>query len=112
MKLKGVWAADASYDIGDVVMNPADNVVYILQYAAPAGADPKDTRYWGKLEQRLGETVGLILDGLDLVKDSIPSNISDDAIILKGSEDAEYLITVDDSGETPELDVTLVEEGE
>ena len=115
MKLKGVWSADASYDIGDVVKNEEDGVVYILQYAAPTGANPKDTRYWGKVDQRTGDAVCLILDGMALVTDSlppIPTNISDDAIILKGSEDAEYLITVDDSGETPELDVSPLDDSD
>jgi hypothetical protein len=112
MKLKGVWSADVSYSIGDVVKNEEDGVVYILQYAAPAGANPKDTRYWGKVDQRTGDAVCLILDGLDLVKASIPTNISDDAIILKGSGDDEYLITVDDSGETPELDVSPLDDSD
>jgi hypothetical protein len=39
---------------------------------------------------------------------SIPTNISDDAITLKDDSDNEYLITVDASGDTPELVVTEI----
>ena len=41
----------------------------------------------------------------------IPKNLSDDALSLK-TETSEYLITVDDSGDTPELTVTEIEDGE
>jgi len=38
----------------------------------------------------------------------VPTNISDDAITLKDESDNEYLITVDASGDTPELVVTAI----
>jgi hypothetical protein len=38
----------------------------------------------------------------------IPRNINDEAITLKDSSDNEYLITVDGSGDTPELVVTAI----
>lgn len=43
------------------------------------------------------------------LKDLIPNNISAEAITLKDQSDNEYLITVDASGESPELVVTLIE---
>ena len=45
-----------------------------------------------------------------MLNEKIPTNISQDAITLKGTGDNEYLITVDDSGDTPDLVVTLITE--
>jgi len=54
---------------------------------------------------------GYVIKGLiDTVDAKVPLNISDDAIVLKDGEDNEYVITVDASGETPELVVTLIEQ--
>lgn len=41
---------------------------------------------------------------------AIPLNINSEAIVLSGTSPNEYIITVNDEGETPELDVTLIEQ--
>ena len=56
------------------------------------------------LDAHQGKVLKGLIDAL-----VIPDNINDEAITLKGSGDNEFLITVDDSGETPELSVTLIE---
>lgn len=53
-------------------------------------------------------TVGAMLTALNAAAATIPDNINDEAITLSTAT-ADYLITVDDSGETPELDVTAIE---
>ena len=55
--------------------------------------------------------VDLILDAEAAAKAYVDSKISDDAIVLAGTTtpENEYLITVDDSGLTPELAVELIE---
>ena len=98
--LKGNYDGTVTYDVGDVVKY-ANGVVYVLQYPCKSGIPPTQTRYWGQLEQPLQEAVLLILDALELVP-PIPTNISEDAIILKSStedSDKEFIITVDDDGE-------------
>lgn len=104
MNLKGTWDAATTYNIGDVVMY--EEFAYHLQNAAPAGASPADTRYWGKLNGVLCDVVKMAMD----VMTAIPDNINDEAIVLKGTGDTEYAITVDDSGDTPDLAVTAIEE--
>ena len=54
-------------------------------------------------------TIGAMLTALNAAAATIPDNINDEAITLSTAT-ADYLITVDDSGETPELDVTAIEE--
>ncbi len=54
-------------------------------------------------------TIGATLTALNAAAATIPDNINDEAITLSTAT-ADYLITVDDSGETPELDVTAIEE--
>lgn len=54
-------------------------------------------------------TIGATLTALNAAVATIPDNINDEAITLSTAT-ADYLITVDDSGETPELDVTAIEE--
>ena len=53
-------------------------------------------------------TIGATLTALNAAAATIPGNINDEAITLKDSSDNEYLITVDASGDTPELVVTAV----
>lgn len=50
----------------------------------------------------------VLKDLIDTASASIPGNINDEAITLKDSSDNEYLITVDASGDTPELVVTAI----
>jgi hypothetical protein len=76
---------------------------------APAGVTPHEERCWARLDQPLQEVVIMFKDYLDDISTAIPDNINDEAITLK-TDDGEYLITVDDSGDTPELDVTAIEE--
>ena len=106
MNLKGTWDAAVTYNKEDVVWY--DGFAYHLQNPAPAGASPADTRYWGKLNGVLCDVVKMAMD----VMDTVPDNINDEAIVLKGTGDAEYAITIDDSGDTPDLAVTAIEEEE
>ena len=55
-------------------------------------------------------TVGATLTTLNAAVATIPDNISDEAITLT-SGDHDYLITVDTTGEDPDLAVTLITEG-
>lgn len=109
-KLKGGFDSGTTYAVGDVVIY--EDTVYWLQNPCAAGTDPKDTRYWGYLNQEASEIVIMLSDTIAELMEAIagiPKNIDDESILLK-SGDNEYLITVDDSGEDPELTVTLVEE--
>lgn len=105
MTLKGDWDSGTSYSVGDVVRY--DGIIYHLQYACAAGITPKDTAFWGRLSADAEQAASFALDVMAL----IPANISDEAITLK-TDDGEYLVTVDDSGDDPELAVTKVEEEE
>lgn len=107
MKFKGPWDGTKTYAVGDAVTF-TDGGVYHLQKLCKAGTEPIDTNFWGKVSQEAGEIVIMLLD----VIASIPNNINDEGIVLKGTDDAEYLITVDDSGETPELAVDPIEDGD
>lgn len=104
MKLKGEYAGDTSYSAGDVV-RWSDGTIYISFKDSPAGIPPTDTLYWERFPQPLDNVVSMMVD---LMK-SIPANIDEDSIALK-SGDNEYLISVDDTGDTPELAVELIEE--
>lgn len=114
MTFKGPWDGTKSYAVGDAVTF-TDGGVYHLQKLCKAGTEPIDTNFWGKMSQEASEIVimlaGMFSDLFDAVA-GIPKNIDDESISLKAG-DNEYLITVDDSGETPELAVELIEaEGE
>ena len=102
--LKMNYDGSATYDVGDIVIY-TDDVVYHLQKPCPAGTAPVDTRYWSRTDGVTAEMVLLIRDALG----NVPKNIDDESIVLK-SGDNEYLITVDDTGDTPELAVELIEE--
>lgn len=113
MKFKGAWASGTSYDVGDVVTYE-DGFVYHKQKPCAAGIKPIDTLFWGKLSQEASGIVNMFADMLNSINTaiaSIPANIDDESISLK-SGDNEYLITVDASGDTPELAVELIEEEE
>ncbi len=117
MKLKGDWAALSVYDVDDVV-RWENGDIFVLQNPCAAGITPIDTMYWGKILDPIASVISMQIDmlnsmnemagSMDTIAASIPTNIDDEGIVLKGADDAEYLITVDDSGETPELDVTLI----
>ena len=104
MKLKGDWNEETSYSIGDVVRYTDGNIYHLFKPCA-AGITPIDTLYWVRTSQIVAIAAGFALD----VQEAIPKNIDDQGITLK-TDDGEYLITVDDSGDTPELEVTELEE--
>ena len=108
MKLKGNWDSGTTYDVGDVVKY-TNGFVYHLLNACPAGTTPVDTRYWNQSSQTINDTVSLILDAVGMVEAKIPDNIDDDGIILKAGDD-EYYVSVDASGESPEVVAELIEE--
>lgn len=119
MKLKGIYSADASYSVEDVVKH-TDGEVYKLHHPATSGTPPTDTRYWGKVGQPTADIVRFVLDALDIesvnnseISGSIPSNVSENAIVLNSStedSDKQFIITVDDDGELTATEIT--EEGE
>ena len=109
MKLKGEWGSGTSYDVGDVVRY-TDGVCYLKQKECAVGVTPQDTLYWGRMQEQ--EMLSMMVDmmnSISTVAASIPDNISNEAITLS-TETADYLITVDDSGDTPDLTVTKIEE--
>lgn len=114
MKLKGNYSADVTYSVGDVVLD-SDKEVYILQNAAPAGSAPKNTLYWGRLSQPLDDVARMIMDGLGLAQDIVDNYfLNDQTLILKageGEDEKSYAVTVDASGDTPELAVEEVSDG-
>ena len=140
MKLKGAWDAETTYDVGDVVRY-SNGDVCVLQHPCKAGITPLENRFWGRADGVTTQIVNIAMDAIELadgndpelendltqttagkkaldahqgkvLKEMIPGNISNEAITLS-TETADYLITVDDSGDTPELVVTAItEEGE
>jgi len=116
VNLKGEWNDFTPYSQGDVVRY-SDNKFYIALKDVQ-GYPCADSLRWNPLPSPLSECAKMcmdVMDSLSAVMESlserIPANISDEAITLK-TETAEYLITVDDSGDTPELAVTAIEEEE
>ncbi|MBP5248621.1 MAG: hypothetical protein J6Y20_10225 [Lachnospiraceae bacterium] len=123
MKLKGNYNSGVSYSVGDIVKH-SDGFVYILQKPAPAGTDPKDVLYWNMLHQSLADAVVLIVDALVIAQDAAQAAaqsevekyfLNDQTLLLKageGESEKTYAITVDDSGDTPELDVAEVSDSD
>ena len=110
MNYKGAWDGGTDYSAGDVVVF-TDNVAYVAVKDPPAGIIPHDTHFWNRVDQPLQETVIMFKGMFESIANSVPKNIDDEGITLK-TDDGEYLITVDDSGDTPELEVTAIEEEE
>ena len=108
MNYKGAWDSGTDYSAGDVVVF-TDNVAYVAVKDPPVGTIPHDTHFWNRVDQPLQETVIMFKGMFESIANSVPKNIDDQGITLK-TDDGEYLITVDDSGETPELEVTAIEE--
>lgn len=102
MTYKGAYDGSTEYAIGDVVV--FDSVAYCKTKEAPAGTVPHNTLAWNRVAQPLQDVVELFHGFLN----SLPTNIDDESIVLK-TEDGEYMITVDDSGDTPELAVEAIE---
>ena len=110
MKLKGNYDSGTSYSVGDVVLC-SDGYFYYKFKDCPAGTTPTDSLYWNRLEEPFATMAEMIKSYVDGVAATVPKNISDDAITLTSGDD-EYLITVDASGDDPELAVTKVEESD
>lgn len=116
MNYKGDYASGTSYSVGDVVVY-TDGVAYQKIKAAAAGITPHEVRIWQRVPQPMQGVIKMfygmlksISSALVELKGMIPGNINDEAITLKDDSDNEYLITVDGSGDTPELVVTAVTE--
>ena len=112
MKLKGDYNSGTGYSVGDIV-KCSDGYFYYLFKPCAAGTTPTDSLYWNRLEEPLASAAEMIMSFVGSVQTAIeakiPTNISDEAITLS-TETADYLVTVDDSGDTPELAVTAIEE--
>lgn len=104
MKYRGDYYEGDTYQKGDVVVG-ADNVSYVLLKQCPVGTDPKNTLYWGRCSGIVNQIVLLFHDTLnDLLASAttIPTNITEDSVILK-TETASYNVHVDDTGLAPEV---------
>ena len=113
MRYRGPFNSAIQYEVGDVVLH-TDGYVYHLQKPAPTGTEPIDTRYWGQVSQLAAEILIMLTDLFTEIYEqlaTIPHNIDDSSLVLK-SGDNEYLVSVDDTGDTPELAVELIEEEE
>ena len=108
MKLKGNYNGDSSYSVGDVVLC-SDGYFYYLFKPCAAGTTPTDSLYWNRLEGHLADCADMIMSMASSIEAKIPTNISDEAISLKSGDD-DYIITVDASGDNPDLVVTKDEE--
>ena len=117
MTLKGDYNSGTSYSVKDVVR--WDNgEIYILLKPCAAGNPPPNTLYWGKISGAIGEVISMMVDLMNStntaiadVAETVPTNIDDEGIVLT-SGDNEYLISVDATGDTPELAVELIEDEE
>ena len=115
MKFKGPYNPGTTYDVGDVVA--FDNAGFRKVNSCPAGVVPIDNRYFMRIDQQMWDVISMILDAQQTAISAataaatavIDSRITEDSIALK-TDNGDYLITVDDSGETPELEVTAIEE--
>ena len=108
MTLKGEFNSGTTYAVGDVVRY-SNGLFYQLLRPCKAGTPCADALFWNYLQSPLQECAKMIMDIAATITATIPTNISDEAITLS-TETADYLITVDDSGDTPELTVTAIEE--
>lgn len=106
MNLKGLWNAGITYDAGDVVAY--QDAGYVAK-EGNGGIPPTVDRVWRRLDQDLWDVVDMILDAQAEAIELVNSRITEESIALK-TDTGDYLITVDDSGETPELEVTAIEE--
>ena len=112
MKLIGDYSGDKQYSAGDVVRWTDGTASEALEDMI--GIPPTDTKRWARLPQYMWNVVTLILDSINITQAVIDSRITEDTIVLKGQGGTtDYLLTVDDSGDTPELDIdAITAEGE
>jgi len=111
MKLKGDYNPATQYSKGDVVRWTDGTSMELIADSA-TGIPPTDTANWSRLPQYMWDVVTLILDSIDISKAVLDSRITEDAIALKGAGDEpkDYVVTVDESDDTPALAVTEVTE--
>lgn len=115
-KLKGDYNGGTSYSVDDVV-RWTNGEIYTLLEPCSAGTPCTDTLHWGKiLDAGLAGVVSMMIDLMNATSSSIaevtaaiPTNINDESIVLK-SGDNEYLVSVDATGDTPEVIAELIEE--
>lgn len=108
MTLKGEWSGDVTYNVGDIMRYP-NGIFYQCVKAPKAGTVCANALYFVPLPSPLQEAAKMIMDMTSAVEAKIPTNINDEAITLSTAT-ADYLVTVDDSGDTPELAVTEITE--
>lgn len=120
MNYKGAYDGGTSYSVGDVTVY--GDVAYELFKAVPAGTTPHNTLAWRRVTQPVQDIVILFHGALSAIAESqtmisgvvaaISEVVPDDKTLVLATDDGKYEITVDDSGDTPELAVTAVEESE
>ena len=72
MNLKGDYSGSTSYSTGDVV-RWTNGKCYVLQYPAPSGTPPTNSRFWGWIGQQLQDAADLIIDAKVSVEGEIPA---------------------------------------
>lgn len=110
MTLKGEWSAEVAYSVGDVARYSNGNF-YQMVRPGKAGTPCPDALFWNVLPSPLQECAKMIMDMVAGIEAKIPTNIDDEGIVLKSGDD-EYLVSVDASGDDPEVVATLIEEGD
>lgn len=115
MKIKGVYNSATSYNVGDVVRD-SDGGVYVLQYPATAGTDPKNNAFWGRVAPIISDAASFAIDAMESAVDEVEKYfVNDQTLLLKageGDEEKTYAVTVDNSGDTPEIAVEEVSDEE
>ena len=110
MTLKGDYNADTTYSVDDVV-RWENGDIHFLQKPCVAGTAPVCTRYWGKIIGENAAVISMMIDlmnSMNTMASTIPTNINDESIVLK-SGDNEYLVSVDATGDSPEVLAELIE---
>ena len=110
MTLKGEWSDDVTYSVGDVARY-SNGIFYQMVRPGNAGVPCADALFWNILPSPLQEAAKMVMDMIGVVEAKIPTNIDNEAVTLSTAT-ADYLITVDDSGDDPELTVTAITEGD
>jgi len=116
MNYKGAYSGDTSYSVGDVTVY--GGVAYELFETAAAGTTPHDTHKWRRVPQPMQDMVmmfhGALGDNAETVASlssavaALSAVVPDSKTLVLATDDGSYEITVDDSGDTPELAVTAV----
>lgn len=114
MNLKGDYSGEVTYDVGDVV-RWENGDIFRMKKQGPAGTAPVNTMYWVKITGDPAMCISFMVDIINNTNEAIinldskiPTNVGDESIILKSGEN-EYLVSVDDTGDTPEVIAELIE---